>query len=265
MHSEHLRIHYFQHVPFEGPGSIAEWAQQKGHSLTRTRFYEQEALPALDGIDWLVIMGGPMSAHDEGCYPWMAPEKAFIRQAISAGKTVIGICLGAQLIAQVLGARVYPNPQKEIGWFPVTFSGREASGPDAGGLAAGGLAALTVFHWHGDTFDLPENCRRIASSEACRNQGFWYTDCVLGLQFHCEVNRAALEEMVKEGVEEFRTVEITAGEAAPAAGNAAATAGRFIQTPAQILSGNEFILPANRYLEQLLEQLAAGQGRIKAR
>lgn len=115
-----LRIHYFQHVAFEGLGCIEAWAFEKDYVRTRTKFYETYRLPEITTIDWLIIMGGPMSVHDEEGHPWLNEEKAFIKQAIEAGKTVIGICLGAQLIANVLGANVYPNRHKEIGWFDVT-------------------------------------------------------------------------------------------------------------------------------------------------
>ena len=109
-----LRIHYFKHVSFEGLASIQEWSTKNGHILTSTNFYLNENLPHLDSIDWLIVMGGPMSVEDEKKFHWLSKEKIFIRKAIEKGKTVIGICLGAQLIAQILGAKVYPNKQKEI-------------------------------------------------------------------------------------------------------------------------------------------------------
>ena len=105
-----LRIHYLQHVHFEGPGCIAQWVAEKGHQLTATRLYLNEDLPDIDAIDWLIIMGGPMSANDSNEISWISSEKEFIKKAIDAGKTAIGICLGSQLIASALGGTVLTEP-----------------------------------------------------------------------------------------------------------------------------------------------------------
>jgi GMP synthase-like glutamine amidotransferase len=173
-----MNIHYFQHVPFEGPGTIAEWVERHGHKATVTRFFSDDEPPDLNSIDWLIVMGGPMGIHEHDKYPWLVGEKTYIRQAIEAGKVVLGICLGAQLIADVLGARVVPKRHKEIGWFPVQLTSERLMDCLADGL--------NVFHWHGDTFELPPGAERIASSEACINQGFLFSDRVVALQFHLE-------------------------------------------------------------------------------
>ena len=110
-----MNLHYLQHVPFEGLGFIDEWAGNNGVEVGVSRLYAGEVFPAMDAFDGLVIMGGPMGIHDHEEHPWLVHEKAFIRKAIDAGKPVLGICLGAQLVADVLGAKVYPGPQKEIG------------------------------------------------------------------------------------------------------------------------------------------------------
>lgn len=246
MHTPRLRLHYLQHVPFEGPGSIAAWARAKGHAISSTCLFRDDPFPALDKIDWLIIMGGPMGVYDEGAYPWLRQEKEFIRQAIAGGKTVIGICLGAQLIAHVLGARVYPNPGKEIGWFPVSIAPETRPGP-----VAEGSPELMVFHWHGDTFDLPENAVRIASSAACRNQGFLYNERVLGLQFHPEATASSVAEMVKAGAEELSTVETD-----PRKTGMKEKGNCFVQAPAEILGRNDLVPAANRFLEHLLDRLA---------
>jgi GMP synthase (glutamine-hydrolysing) len=183
-----MRLHWLQHVPFEGLGVIQEWAISCGMHITRTRLYAGEHPPSPLSIDWLVIMGGPMGIHDHGQYPWLAEEKAVIREAIEAGKTVLGICLGAQLIADVLGATVYPAPHKEIGWFPL----RRA--PEAPEWMP---EALTAFHWHGDTFGLPEEAARLASSDACPTQGFVYRDRVIGLQFHVESTHESIAALIQ--------------------------------------------------------------------
>ncbi len=117
-----MNAHYLQHVPFEGIGSIEGWLSRNGARVGRTRLYQGEALPDVERMetnDLLVVMGGPMSVNDEGTFPWLAAEKAAIRAAVRRGVRVLGICLGAQLIASALGARVYRNSVKEIGWFPI--------------------------------------------------------------------------------------------------------------------------------------------------
>ncbi|MRG47141.1 amidotransferase [Chitinophaga sp. SYP-B3965] len=179
-----MRIHYFQHVTFEGLGYIANWATEKGHTVTVTKWYESPALPALEDFDMLIVMGGSMGVYEEDIYPWLSIEKEFIRKAIAANKPVLGICLGSQLIAAALGARVYPNKQKEIGWFPVQFHDAIAPSP------------TTVLHWHGDTFDLPENAVHLAETSICKNQAYRIGDRVIGLQFHFEMTPEALDVMI---------------------------------------------------------------------
>ncbi|MBS1202913.1 MAG: synthase family protein [Chromatiaceae bacterium] len=187
-----MRIQCLKHVTFEGPAGIADWAEARGHTITLTPLYEGVPVPDLDAFDWLVVMGGPMGVGDESVHPWLAPEKALIGRAIAAAKTVLGVCLGAQLIAEALGARVYPNPEKEIGWMPVelTESGRDS--PLTGFLPA----SLDVFHWHGDTFDLPPGAVRLARSGPCANQAFVYDGRVLGLQFHLESTPASVADIL---------------------------------------------------------------------
>lgn len=173
---------------------IAEWVGERGHTLSRTAFYEPEAsLPVLESYDALIIMGGPMGVYDEGVYPWLAKEKRHIRMAIDSGKPVLGICLGAQLIATSLGAKVAPHRQKEIGWFPVAVEDAAAGHPILSGLNQ----AMTVFHWHGDRFEIPKGSLHLMSSVACDNQAFLYGSNVLGLQFHLEMDAPAIETIIK--------------------------------------------------------------------
>jgi GMP synthase (glutamine-hydrolysing) len=147
-------------------------------------------------------MGGPMGVENENKFPWLIKEKDFISETIRRNKKVLGICLGAQLIASALGAKVYPNAQKEIGWFPVRVT------PD------GKLSSLfknipqqfTAFHWHGDTFDLPVGARWLAESEACRHQAFSFDKHVLGLQFHLKVERHNVELLVQNCENELQKV-----------------------------------------------------------
>ncbi|MGD8854646.1 MAG: amidotransferase [Gammaproteobacteria bacterium] len=185
-----MRAHYVQHVPFEGLGSIESCLKAGGYDITQTRWFESVELPAPDELDLLVVMGGPMSVNDQAAYPWLAQEKQFVRGAIEAGKSVLGVCLGAQLIASSLGARVYPNRHKEIGWFPVHGI------PQTDDSIFRFPAALEVFHWHGETFDLPPGAVRLASSEACENQAFQIGASVIGLQFHLESTPQSAREIV---------------------------------------------------------------------
>jgi GMP synthase (glutamine-hydrolysing) len=187
-----MRIHYFQHVAFEGVASIGQWTNQKGYALSATRFFEESGLPDMQAIDWLIIMGGPMNIYEHDRYPWLISEKQYIRAAIGAGKTVVGICLGAQLIADVLGAKVYPGVHKEIGWLPIQLTG-EAIHSDIFGFLP---EHLTCFQWHGDTFDLPDGSVHLAKSEGCENQAFIYDNRVLALQFHLESTPESVADII---------------------------------------------------------------------
>lgn len=185
-----MRAHYLQHVPFEGLGSIAPWLEAAGHELTNTRFFESAALPDLKKIDLLLVMGGPMSVNDEDEFPWLVSEKQFIGEAIHLGKPVLGICLGAQLIASATGARIYRNSFKEIGWFPIYgISSNDRS-------IFSFPPSVQVFHWHGETFDLPSGATRLAKSDKCENQAFQISKSVIGLQFHLETTPEAAREIV---------------------------------------------------------------------
>ncbi|MGA2526500.1 MAG: gamma-glutamyl-gamma-aminobutyrate hydrolase family protein [Smithellaceae bacterium] len=229
-----MRIHYFQHVPFEGLGNIEEWINAKGYSLSSTRFYNKEVPPKLDDIDWLIIMGGPMGAYEENLYPWLAAEKRFIGQAIKQGIKVLGICLGAQLIAAAIGAKVYPNAHKEIGWFPInlTKDGKTSK------LFRGLPAEIIAYHWHGDTFDLPFGAKHLAESTACKNQAFSYKNHVLALQFHLDVRKDNIEEWVQSGAEEL--IE------AP-----------YIQTAGEMLSPDKRFAVIEKHMGQVLDRFAA--------
>lgn len=188
-----MRIHYLQHVAFEGPGFIEDWTRQNGHTLKGTKLYAGEPPPDIQHIDWLIVLGGPMNVYEEADYPWLIQEKAYIADAVKKGLPILGICLGAQLIADQLGGRVTSNRYKEIGWFPVSLT------EDAGQSQLFGNFPMQplVFHWHGDTFNLPPGARRIASSPACPNQAFVYNDRVIGLQFHLESTEENIDLLLK--------------------------------------------------------------------
>ena len=190
-----MRVHYLKHVPFEGLGAILPWLKEREWQVSLTELYRDEPLPSINDIDWLIVMGGPMSAHDESKYSWLKAEKDLIGQAIATGKPILGVCLGSQLIADVLGSKVYKNPEPEIGWFPIDLS-EKATSHELGRLIP---PQVEVFHWHGETFDLPQGALHLASSQACENQAFVYGDRVLGLQFHLETTQETLEALVHGG------------------------------------------------------------------
>jgi len=177
-----MRYHSLIHVAFETPGLLAGDLRNRGHELRTTAPYAGETLPAAGDFDALIVMGGPMSVHDEAEFPWLRAEKELISVAIRERKKVLGICLGAQLIAAVCGAKVYRNLVKEIGWFPVRWveTGSET----------------LYFHWHGETFDLPPGAELLASTDACTNQAFRIGDRVMGIQFHPEVTPAIIKGMI---------------------------------------------------------------------
>ncbi len=183
-----MNVHILQHVAFEGIGSIDAWLTQRNANVSYTRFHESTELPALSEIDLVIIMGGPMSVHDEVEFPWLVEEKSFLREALRAGIPMLGICLGAQLLASVLGAEVYTNSQKEIGWFDITKvqNSNVFQFPDT----------ITVFHWHGETFTLPEGAVQLARSAACEQQAFQFNDNVIGLQFHLETTPDSVNSMI---------------------------------------------------------------------
>jgi GMP synthase-like glutamine amidotransferase len=191
-----MNVHVLQHVPFEGLGSIEAWLSHRGARVTHTRFFESGKLPALTDIDFIIALGGPMSVNDEEQLPWLRAEKRFVADAIASNKAVLGICLGAQLIASAMGARVYPGSEKEIGWFPVVA---EQVVFDTFVFPA----STEVFHWHGETFDLPPGAVHLASSAACRNQAFQIGARVIGLQFHLETTPVSAEAIINNCTNEL--------------------------------------------------------------
>jgi GMP synthase-like glutamine amidotransferase len=187
-----MRVHYIQHVSFEGIGYLEKILSSINAQITSTKLFNSELFQSHNDIDFLIVMGGPMSVNDEKIYPWLKKEKEYIKTCAQSGKPVLGICLGAQLLANSLGARVYRNSRKEIGWFPVIAKGNNNKNvfqfPDV----------INVFHWHGETFDLPHGSTLIASSKACMNQAFQYGKKAIGLQFHLETTPESAALLVEE-------------------------------------------------------------------
>jgi GMP synthase-like glutamine amidotransferase len=184
-----MNVHVLQHVPFEGLGSIEPWLLARSAQITYTRFYESPLLPDLSQVDFVIAMGGPMSVNDEATLPWLVSEKHFIRTAIQRGIPVLGICLGAQLIASALGASIYPGKHREIGWFDITSVPSPAH-------TFHFPPATTVFHWHGETFDLPPGAIHLARSTACEHQAFQIGPNAIGLQFHLETTPESASSII---------------------------------------------------------------------
>ena len=184
-----------RHTPFEGIAGFREPVEAAGYQLERIDV-SCESFAAIDfeGPDLLLLMGGPMGVYEIDAHPWLAPEIEAVRHRIGAGKPTIGVCLGSQLIAAALGARVYAAPLKEVGFAPVTLT------PEGVGSPLRHLEGVPILHWHGDTFDLPEDVELLASTEAFPHQAFRRGDRLLALQCHPEMGEdARFEVWLSEG------------------------------------------------------------------
>lgn len=228
-----LRIHYLQHASFEGISCFRDWFHQKHHIISGTHLYRGDKLPSLNDFDWLVILGGPMSVHDTEQFPWLMAEKKLIKSAIENNKIVLGICLGGQLIADVLGAKVRKNTCKEIGWFPITRCDEVETSVLKGIFPQ----QMNMFHWHGDTFDIPSGATPLASSEACANQGYVMGDRIVGLQCHPETTPQFIEYLANACTEEL-------AESSP-----------YIQTREQLFADEETYRTINTVMFAILEKL----------
>lgn len=227
-----MHVHWLQHADHEDLGCIAPWLAARGHSVGGTRLQRGERPPAPEAYDWLIVLGGPMNIYQHAAYPWLVAEKQAIRAALNAGKRVLGICLGAQLVADQLGGPVVQSADTEIGWHPV----RATPLARQEGLFKGFPETFTPFHWHGDTFALPLGSRELMSSAACANQAFTHGGKVAGIQFHLEVTAANARDW-------FATER-------PAAS-------RYVQSPESILAALPNFAENNRLMLKLLENLEA--------
>jgi len=178
-----------RHIAFEDLGTLEIALEKQGYTIK----YLEAGVDDLTNIapteDMLIILGGPIGAYDEQDYPFLVDELRLLEQRLKADLPTLGICLGAQLMARALGARVYPGGQKEIGWSNIQLSEAGKNSP----LVNLDVENTPVLHWHGDTFDLPEGATRLASSSLYENQAFSYGKATMGLQFHPEVTRTGLE------------------------------------------------------------------------
>ena len=233
-----MRIQCLKHVTFEGPAGIADWAWSRGHILAVTELFRNPPLPAVEDFDWLVALGGPMGVHDEAAHPWLTGEKQLIEQTLHAGKPVLGVCLGAQLLADVLGAGVCRNRHKEIGWFPA----RRTSSAAASAVFSSLPPEFVPFHWHGDTFRLPAGALHAAESVGCRNQAF---ECGLawGLQFHLEATPASVEALIHNCAAEIGS-------------------GPYEQSPDEMLRDPLLFLALQPVLDGLLDRMAVTVSRV---
>jgi GMP synthase-like glutamine amidotransferase len=195
----HLRVHYFQHIAGEGFGSCYDYLKAHQAKITATEFFalpvdlplELEALPDIDEVDLLIIMGGTMSVNDEANYPWLKLEKRWLRRYLSAGKPAIGLCLGGQLIANALGASVSRNQHQELGWMDV---GRVSHVPENYFQIP---EKINIMQWHSETFEIPRGGVRLAQNNVCQNQMYQIGRNVLGFQFHPEMTPHALQLLIE--------------------------------------------------------------------
>ena len=189
-----------QHIACEGPGMVAEALKQKSFTIRIIRSDEGQDVPKEIGqAAGLVVMGGPMGVYEEAKYPFLTAEMKLIKNAVKAGKPVLGICLGSQLIAKALGAQVKKGPKKEIGWYPVRLSAAGAADPVMGKAPCEFMA----LHWHGDIFDLPPGAEPLASSDFTAHQAFRVGQNVYGILFHMEITAPMLREWTKNFSDEL--------------------------------------------------------------
>ena len=224
-----MRIHVFQHVPFEDEAFIGEWAGEMDIPVSRTRFFSGELPPEPDFYDWLVVMGGPMGVDDEDIYPWLKQEKTAISRAFNNGKRILGICLGAQLLADCTGGGVAKNPEREIGWFPVEITGESP-------LLAGVPERFNAFHWHGDRFFASDSGVVLGESEGCAAQILQVGKRALGFQFHLESTPERITALMANCPEDM-------------------IPGRYVQTGEMLEQAMGKCKKSNRIMRQVLENM----------
>jgi GMP synthase-like glutamine amidotransferase len=192
-----------KNIESEGPGTIEDYLKVTDISYQVVELSRGEKLPDPDDFDSLVIMGGPMSVNEDGIYPYIKEEEKLVKSFIARDEKILGICLGAQIMAKALGARVYAGPQKEIGWYNIELTGEGLEDPLMRSLAFHPVVKdfwrqFKVFHWHGETFDIPSGAVRLASSMLYPNQAFRYGAHAYAFQFHIEVRKEMILEWLRD-------------------------------------------------------------------
>lgn len=227
-----MHLHYFQHNHFEDLGFIGDWAKSNNFTTSVTRFDLKPELLTIEDFDWLVIMGGAMGVQDSDQYPWITDEIEFIKNAIHSGKIVIGVCLGSQMIASALGARVYKNTEPEMGFWPITLT------PEAkqDKVFRHFPANPDVMHFHFDTFTLPEDAILMAGSTVTPVQAFIYGKNVFALQFHAELTESNLPVFIKELETEI-------------------IPGMFVQNPQEMLQKINYCSINNEIFSKVLDEI----------
>lgn len=239
------KVLVIQHVPFEGLGKLDNWFQMRAVTPEIYRFFEEKELPDLSHYSALIILGGPMGLYELDQYPWLKQELAFIQKLLRGTSIpVLGICLGAQILAHLLGGSVKKHSQKEIGWYPITLSKKAQSHP----FFEKWPAEIVTFHWHQDIFEPPTGSLEIGSSAACDHQGFYYEktndrgekSAVVGFQFHLEMTYEISKRLVESCHEDI------------------AKPGPYIGSKNQILSGFAPYAQSQAHLFSFLDQWFAG-------
>jgi len=200
-----MQLLSLQHDPLDGPGTLLDWAESRGHTVSQCLICEAAPLPPIDSFDLLVSLGGPMGAYETEKHPWLEIEKQYVQDAFASGKKILGLCLGTQLIAEALGGRAFRHTCKEFGWQLIepTPEGREWFEQDHEKamfhrLEADEKGSFLAFQWHGDTYTLPPRAVQLARNTACEQQAFAIGNQVLGLQFHLEWSEAMMREALSE-------------------------------------------------------------------
>ncbi len=203
------RVLVFRHAAHEGLGTLQNYLRSVSVEISYCDLYQQDPVPqTFEDFDFIISMGGPMNVDETDRYPFLSEERNFLARSIKAGKPVLGVCLGAQMIARALGARVYKGHSKEIGWYPIRFSNQAVNDPVFRSVSS---ASITVFHWHGDTFELPPGAVRLSSSELYQNQAFRFNNAY-ALQFHVEVTSDMVHQWLDLGRQELEAVQPAVSE-----------------------------------------------------
>jgi GMP synthase-like glutamine amidotransferase len=195
-----MNVLIIKHVDIEGPGLIEYCLNQRRLPYQVLCLDSDARLPRPEGFTHIILLGGPMNVYEEDRYPFLKDEDLFIKEAVQRGKFILGICLGAQLIAKALGAKVFKAPVKEIGWFDVSLTEIGLQDPLFSDLPK----TFPVFQWHEDTFEIPRSAKLIATSSSVHHQAFRYADNAYGLQFHLEVTEEMIQEWMKTYEEELK-------------------------------------------------------------